>query len=159
MLFRSPEIEYVDATLFDADRDWDYLVDRILLLLGPDGARAALEKFEPEGMETALARSREALAIPSATMRDLVQRDPLGLVLSLRSRFAGNKGFSQFDPSAEGYVSSDGRSRMVIAKPTGPAFDADFCAVLLAELADIEQRVISERVKDELAFEIGRAHV
>ena len=152
-----PEIEYVDATLFDADRDWDYLVDRILLLLGPDGASEALEKFELEGMETALLRSREALAIPSATMRDLVQRDPLGLVLSLRSRFAGNKGFSQFDPTAEGYVSSDGRSRMVIAKPTGPAFDADFCAELLVALADVKRRVLSELVPyglvtDEPAF-------
>ena len=147
-----PEIEYVDAALFDADRDWDYLVDRILLLLGRDGASEALEKFEPEGMETALLRSRAALAIPSATMRDLVQRDPLGLVLSLRSRFAGNKGFSQFDPTAEGYVSSDGRSRMVIAKPTGPAFDADFCAQLLVALADVERRVLSELMSDEPAF-------
>ena len=147
-----PQIEYVDATLFDADRDWDYLVDRILLLLGRDGASQALETFEPEGMEAALLRSREALTIPSASMRDLVQRDPLGLVLSLRSRFVGNKGFSQFDPTAEGYVSSDGRSRMVIAKPTGPAFDADFCAELLAELAAVERRVLSELESDELAF-------
>ena len=139
-----PEIEYVDATLFDPGRDWDYLLDRILLLLGRDRAGEALEKFEPEGMETALVRAREALTIPSATMRDLVQRDPLGLVLALRSRFAGNKGFSQFDPAAEGYVSSDGRARLVIAKPTGPAFDADFCAELIAELADVERRVLSE---------------
>ena len=138
--------------MFDADRDWDYLVDRILLLLGRDGASQALETFEPEGMEAALLRSREALTIPSASMRDLVQRDPLGLVLSLRSRFVGNKGFSQFDPTAEGYVSSDGRSRMVIAKPTGPAFDADFCAELLAELAAVERRVLSELESDELAF-------
>ena len=147
-----PQIEHVDATLFDADRDWDYLVDRILLLLGRDGASEALEKFEPEGMEAALLRSREALTIPSATMRDLVQRDPLGLVLSLRPRFVGNKAFSQFDPTAEGYVSSDGRSRMVIAKPTGPAFDADFCAELLAELAAVERRVLSELESDELVY-------
>ena len=138
-----PQIAYVDAALFDSGRDWDYLLDRILLLLGPEGARNALARFQPESLEAALLRSREALTIPGTSVRELIQRDPLGLVLDLRSRFAGNKAFSQFDPAADGYVSSDGRSRLVIAKPIGPAFDAAFCKELLDELADVEKRVRS----------------
>jgi len=138
-----PQIAYVDAALFDSGRDWDYLLDRILLLLGPEGARNALARFQPESLEAALLRSREALTIPGTSVRELIQRDPLGLVLDLRSRFAGNKAFSQFDPAADGYVSSDGRSRLVIAKPIGPAFDAAFCKEILDELADVEKRVRS----------------
>jgi predicted RND superfamily exporter protein len=136
-----PQIAYVDAALFDSGRDWDYLLDRILLLLGPEGARNALARFQPDSLEAALLRSREALTIPGTSVRELIQRDPLGLALDLRSRFAGNEGFSQFDPAAEGYVSSDGSSRLVIAKPIGPAFDAEFCKVLLDELADVDRRV------------------
>jgi len=141
-----PQIEYVDAAFFGPGRDWDYLLDRVLLLLGPEGARSALAKFEPENLEAALLRSREALTIPGTSVRELIQRDPLGLVLDLRSRFAGNKAFSQFDPAADGYVSSDGRSRLVIAKPIGPAFDATFCKELLDELADVEKRVRATNV-------------
>ncbi|HEX9724048.1 MAG TPA: MMPL family transporter, partial [Vicinamibacteria bacterium] len=138
-----PQIAYVDAALFDSGRDWDYLLDRVLLLLGPEGARKALARFQPGSLEAALLRSREALAIPGTSARELIQRDPLGLVLDLRSRFAGNKGFSEFDPAADGYVSSDGSSRLVIAKPIGPAFDAAFCKELLDELASVESRVRS----------------
>ena len=138
-----PQIAYVDAALFDSGRDWEYLFDRILLLLGREGARSALARFQPEALDAALLRSRDALTLPGTSMRELVQRDPLGLLLDLRSRFARNQGFSQFDPAADGYVSSDGGSRLVIAKPVGPAFDAAFCKDLLDELADVERRVRS----------------
>lgn len=138
-----PQIAYVDAALLDSGRDWGYLLDRILLLLGREGARNALARFQPEGMEAALLRAREALTIPGTSVGELIQRDPLGLALDLRSRFADNKGFSQFDPAADGYLSSDGRSRLVIAKPIGPAFDVAFCKELLDELAGVERRVRS----------------
>jgi len=138
-----PQIAYVDAALFDSGRDWDYLLDRILLLLGREGARSALARFQQESLEAALLRSREALAIPGTSARERIQRDPLGLVVDLLSRFAGDKGFSQFDAAADGYLSSDGRSRLVIAKPIEPAFDAAFCKELLDELADVERRVRS----------------
>jgi hypothetical protein len=136
-----PQIEYVDAALLGDDRDWSYLLDRVLLLLGPDAAEEALGRFEPDGMAEALSRAREALAIPSVAMRELVRQDPLGLVLGLREKFAANKSFSLFDPSQEGYVSADGGSRLVIAKPKGPALDADFCKELLDGLDEVERRV------------------
>ncbi len=139
-----PQIAYVDAALFDSGRDWDYLLDRILLLLGREGAGNALAKFQGEGLSAALRRSREALTVPGTSVRELIQRDPLGLVAELRSRFAANTGFSQFDPTADGYLSSDGSSRLLIAKPIGPAFDASFCKELLDQLAELEERVRAE---------------
>src|SRR5436305_959076 len=38
----APEIETVDAQLFEPGKDWSYLSDRELLLLGPADAPAAL---------------------------------------------------------------------------------------------------------------------
>ncbi len=138
-----PKVAYVEAAFTDSGRDWDYLFDRVLLLLGRESAEAALARFRPENLGAALARTRDALTVPGASMRDAVQRDPLGLLPDLRARFAGNRGFAQFDPAADGYVSVDGRSRLVIVKPTGPAFDADFCRELLGELGEVEGRVRS----------------
>ncbi len=136
-----PQIDYVDARLFDRDRDWNYLFDRILLLLGPEQARAALDRFEPDNMRAMLLHSREALTVPSLSVRDLVQSDPLGLAQPLSSRFADNKSFFQFDPFQDGYVSKDGGWRLVIAKPTGRATDGDFCKDLHIELAAVGEHV------------------
>jgi uncharacterized protein len=146
-----PKIAYVEAKFVDSGRDWDYLFDRVLLLLGPPGAENALSRFSPENLGAALVSAREALTIPGASVRDAVQRDPLGLLQDLRIRFAGNRGFSQFDPSEDGYLSSDGRSRLVIAKPIEPPFDAVFCAELLEDLHEVEQRVRSAAASEVLS--------
>ena len=138
-----PKVSYVEAAFTDSGRDWDYLFDRVLLLLGKEGAEAALARFRAENIGPALGRARDALTVPGTAVRDAVQRDPLGLLPDLRNRFAGNRGFAQFDPAANGYVSADGRSRLVIVKPTGPPFDADFCRELLGELEKVEGRVRS----------------
>jgi hypothetical protein len=45
-LRHAPEIESVDAQLFEPGKDWSYLSDRELYLLGADGAAAALARFE-----------------------------------------------------------------------------------------------------------------
>ncbi|MHB8533736.1 MAG: MMPL family transporter [Solirubrobacteraceae bacterium] len=48
------------------------------------------------------------------------------------------RGFVSFDAAAEGYISPDGHSRLVIVKPKGPPFDTDFCKALFARLAAVE---------------------
>jgi len=48
------------------------------------------------------------------------------------------KGFVSFDPSQDGYVSADGRSRMILAQPKGAPFDTAFCAGLFQRLTEIE---------------------
>ena len=50
-LRKAPEIESVDAQLFDADKDWSYLADRELFLLGPAGAAEALARFRPPALD------------------------------------------------------------------------------------------------------------
>jgi predicted RND superfamily exporter protein len=137
-LRHAPEIESVDAQLFEPGKDWSYLSDRELYLLGADGAAAALARFRSPRLDGEIAHARDLLSMPSAQIKALVQQDPLGLLTMLRDRMGREKGFVSFDPTQEGYVSPDGRSRLVLVKPKGPPFNTDFCKALFARLSAVE---------------------
>ena len=137
-------IESVDAGVGDASRDWSYLLDRQLLLFGADGIEAALARFTPAGLDAALAAARERLTLPSSDLKALVQQDPLGLLIDLRERWAGQGLPFVRDAAARGYVSSDGRARLVMAKPVEPPFDAGFARALLARLQSFRAELPAE---------------
>jgi predicted RND superfamily exporter protein len=138
----APEIESVDAQLFEPGKDWGYLYDRELYLLGPDGAREALARMQAPKLDEALARAREVLlTAPTTDIKQYVQQDPLALLRLVGDRFGGQKGLATFDPTQPGYVSPDGRARLVIVKPRGAPFDTDFCKALFSRLDAIERRV------------------
>lgn len=137
-LRKAPEIASVNAELFDEIDDWGYLLERSLLLVGPESAREALNRFTPLGMAEALVRSRALLAMPSPDAKAYVQQDPLGLGQMLRDRLVRSRAPVDVDSTARGYVSRDGQSRLVIAKPVRPPFDTSFCKALFARLAEIE---------------------
>ena len=138
------EIGKVDAGLFDAGKNWAYLQERTFQLIGPAQTRAALARFDDAGMRDALARSRDLISTPSPEMRRLVQADPLGLLSLVRDHFAADRSLANLDVSRRGYVSADGRSRLVLASPTGPPFDSDFCHRLFDRLATVEAGARSE---------------
>jgi predicted RND superfamily exporter protein len=148
-LRKAPEIESVDAALFDEVQDWNYLFDRELLLLGPDHVGAALARFGPSEMARALSQSRSLLAVSTPAVKAYVQQDPLGLLPLLRDRLGRGRALVDFDPTQTGYVSRDGRSRLVIAKPVRPPFDTDFCKRLFARLASVEQAARFTRSEGE----------
>jgi predicted RND superfamily exporter protein len=137
-LRKSPEIASVDAQLFDEVKDWDYLLDRELLLLGPDQIPTALARFDLANMSAELARARSLLTVSSPEVKAYVQQDPLGLLSLLRDRLGRGRALVDFDPTQTGYVSRDGRSRLVMAKPVRPPFDTAFCKSLFERLAQVE---------------------
>jgi predicted exporter len=137
-LRRAPEIASVDAELFDDLKDWNYLFDRALLLLGRDQAEAALARFTAPGMAGQLAQSRSLLAVSSPQVKAYVQQDPLGVLGLLRDKLGHGRALVEFDPTRRGYVSRDGRSRIVMAKPIRPPFDTEFCKHLFARLSEVE---------------------
>jgi len=137
-LRKAPEIASVDADLFDDVKDWNYLFERELLLLGKPAAATALTRLSPNAMAAALSRSRDLLAVSSPEVKAYVQQDPLGLLPLLRDRLGGGRALVRFDPTQRGYVSADGRSRLVIANPVRPPFDTAFCKRLFARLATVE---------------------
>jgi predicted RND superfamily exporter protein len=137
-LRKAPEIASVDAEMFDDVKDWNYLFDRELLLLGKDQARLALARFDPPEMADELTQARGLLAVSSPQVKAYVQQDPLGLLGLLRDRLGRGRSLVEFDPTQKGYVSRDGRSRLVMAQPVRPPFDTDFCKRLFDRLAEIE---------------------
>jgi len=82
--------------------------------------------------------------MPSAQVKALVQTDPLGLLTMLRDRMSREKSLVSFDPSQEGYVSQDGRGRLVVVKPKGAPFDTDFCKALFQRLSAVESAARQE---------------
>lgn len=141
-LGKAPEIDQIDTGRLDTSRDWSYLADRLLLLLDEQQLEAALARFQPGGMREALEASRKLLTLPSPAVTTMVRQDPLGL-FSLLRRQIGSAGVS-LGASASGYVTPDGRSRLVIARPGSPPFDTDFSRRLFERLDAIEQAIRRE---------------
>ena len=90
-------------------------------------------------MSRALDRTRDALTVPSAQLKALVREDPLGLSDLLRERFSDESNAVTGASAEDGYVSPDGRNRLLIVKPRRPPFDVDFCRALLNRLDGIER--------------------
>ncbi|HEY8550838.1 MAG TPA: MMPL family transporter [Vicinamibacterales bacterium] len=146
-LAHTPGIDRVDTGPGDPSRDWGYLADRLLLILGED-LDEALDHFDPARLPAQLASTRELLTLPSPEMTALVRSDPLGLFLMMRERLAGVSAGMKVDTAGGAYVSSDGRSRLVLARPAQPPFDTDFSKALFARLAALERTLTRETAED-----------
>ena len=134
----APEIEWVDAGTAGPDRDWAWLADHQLLLLRGAALNAALDRLQPDGMGRALESSRQLLAVPSDAVQHLVSQDPLDWFGLLRGQLGGSRAGVSLGLTDAGYVSADGRRRLVIAKPRRPPFDTAFSHQLLDRLHAIE---------------------
>ena len=141
----SPEIEWVDAGTAGPDRDWAWLADHQLLLLRGGALNTALGRLQPDGMTHALESSRQLLAVPSDAVQRLVSEDPLDWFGLLRQQLGGARAGVSLGLTDAGYVSPDGRRRLVIVKPTRPPFDTTFSRQLLDRLQTITRTVAAAR--------------
>ncbi len=121
-LRQAPEIESVDAQLFEPGKDWGYLSDRELYLLGTDGAgRGDWPAFDrrsstaeisacPGSPVDAVSRHQSARSAGSARAADDAARsyESREGIRRVRSLYAGR-----------GTSVADGRSRLVVVKPKG----------------------------------------
>jgi hypothetical protein len=122
-LRQAPEVTQVDAGVADGTRNFSWLQDRELLLLGGKPLDAALERLSASGIPAAVASRRELLALPSSEMADMVRHDPLGLAEIVSDALGSTTPGLSASVVRRGYVSEDGRSRLVIAQPARPPFD------------------------------------
>ena len=136
-LREAPEIARVDAGVVDRDRDFGWLADHELLLLGGRSLEQALHRLSVDGMPAAVAARRDLLTVPSEEVAQLVRQDPAGLFDLLRDAIAGAQTGIAIGVSADGYLTKDGRSRLVIARPRRPPYDAEFSRALDARLQQI----------------------
>jgi uncharacterized protein len=152
-LAHAPEVGRVDTGLLDPSRDWRYVADRLLLVLEPQHRREALSRFQPERLTQQLLKTRELLSLPGPDVASWVRRDPLGLLPLMRDQLsgmsparadaAGADTVPQGDAVGGGYVTLDGRSRLVVARPVRPPFDTAFSRQLFDRLAAIECATIA----------------
>ncbi len=126
LLRREPDIARVDTQLFDPGKDWSYVFDHVFMLLGPEATAGALRRLTADDMRDDLSKARERLRLPSPAIKELVRQDPFNYLSLLRERLSAANAFVRIDPAAEGYVSKDGRARLVIATPIHPPFDLTF---------------------------------
>jgi uncharacterized protein len=143
----SPDIAHVDSGFFGSGHDWSYLADRQLLLFDAGTLPRALDRLQPSGMEAALARSRDLLALPSEPLKALIRQDPIGLLPLLRQRMSGGTTLP-VDPTVEGYVSGDGRRRLLIVEPTEPPFDTAYARRVLREIEEARTALTSAPADD-----------
>lgn len=132
----APEIDRVDTGVADPSRNIGWLADRQLLLLDDRTLDEALDRLRPTGLSAAVANRRELLTLPSSNVADLVRHDPAGL-FELTQKALGGRGPNGMEG---GYVTPDGSSRLVIAHPSRPPYDAAFSRALDARLRDIRAR-------------------
>jgi predicted RND superfamily exporter protein len=133
----APELARVDAGVVDRSRDFAWLADHQLLLLHGPALDDALRRLSPKGMTAAIAERRDLLTVPSADVAQLVRQDPLGLFDLMRTALGGAQAGINIGVSADGYVTTDGRSRLVIARPKRPPYDGEFSRALDRRLQQI----------------------
>jgi uncharacterized protein len=133
----APEIARVDTGTVDRTRDFGWLADHQLLVLHGRALDDALHRLAPDGMSSAIAARRDLLTVPSADVAQLVRQDPLGLFDLLRDALGGAQAGINIGVGADGYVTKDGRSRLLIARPKRPPYDAEFSRALDARLQQI----------------------
>jgi predicted exporter len=133
----APEIEWVDPGTAGPDRDWGWLADHQLLLLRGRAFDAALSRLHPDGMAAALASTRQLLTMPSPAVAALVRQDPLDFFGLLREQLGGRRAGIAVGVTEGGYVTTDGRHRLVVAKPRRPPYDTTFSHQLMARLESI----------------------
>jgi predicted RND superfamily exporter protein len=132
----APEIDRVDTGMADESRNVGWLADRQLLLLDDSTLGEALDRLRPKGLSAAVASRRELLTLPSSNVADLVRYDPAGL-FELTQKALGGGALGGMEG---GYVTPDGSSRLVIAYPNRPPYDAEFSRALDARLRNIGAR-------------------
>ena len=142
-LRRTPGITRVDTGLVDGSRDLTWFADRRLLLAG-GRIEEALGRFQGEPLRAALRSSRALLSVPSADVTNMVRYDPLGLFALLRDELGGTQAGVNLGMIEGGYVSKDGRSRLLIAKPAAPPFDAAFSRRLMSALDALRGEMTAE---------------
>ncbi|HEY7499051.1 MAG TPA: MMPL family transporter [Vicinamibacterales bacterium] len=130
----TPGITRVDTGRLDRSRDLNWLGDRRLLLLSDDRLRQALRRFEGDTLRQTLRSRRALLTVPSPAVADMVRHDPLALFDLVRDELGAAQAGVNLGVNDAGYVSADGQSRLLIAKPERPPFDGEFSRALMGRL-------------------------
>jgi len=160
----APELAHVDSGHVDTSRDWSWLAERELMLLDEGSLSQVLARLQPAAMPALLASTRELLAIPSPEIAALIKDDPFGVHDLLRRQLSGAEMVLPIGSTDRGYLSRDGRQRLVVARPVFPPYDTAFAHALFERLRAIEREQAQhvgtggEDVRPPLTVEFAGGH-
>lgn len=151
-------VERVEYRL-EADADFlELFYDHALLFLPPERLPELASRLTDEAIMEQLERNRLQLTSPTAPFsQELITNDPLELMPLFLNRLLGARGMLQIDLSDGYYLSRDGRSLIMLVKPTGAWQDLEFDERLLAAVrqAGAEVRAAWEEGEQSSAEKIA----
>jgi len=130
------------------ERFLDLFYRNALLFLPPERLDDLEHKLSDEAIRRQIRQRRLSLASPTATLTEgLVTQDPLDLMPLFLNRLMGHRGALKLDLSDGYYLSTDGRTLIMLVEPKRPAQDMAFDRELL-DAANQAARETQEEIRD-----------
>ena len=140
--------DLIDRIEYRLEPDADVLelfFENALMFLPPERMPELAEMLSHEAISRKMHENRLIMASPMGEFtKDLMQKDPLGLMPLFLNRFFGNRQGVQVNMSDGYYLSQDGRKLIMLVKPTGAWQDMKFNERLLAMVKQVEAEVRGE---------------
>ena len=128
----------------------DLFYQNALLFLPPERLPQLAQKLSDEAIQERLREIPLRLALPTAPLTsDQIQNDPLELTALFLNRLLTNRGVLPFDLTDGYYLSRDGHSLILLAKPVHESQSLDFDRQLLTAVRSVERETLA-LLKQEL---------
>lgn len=151
----SPHLTGVQSRLEDPTRLAEAVLHHAVLFLDKDGLARLEERLSPEGLAARAADIRATVETPlSLVGKEFMVRDPLGLLPLLLGRVSRTPSALKVDFASGYYLSADHSMVLILAKPTRPAQDIAFDAMLFDDLEERIARARARLAEDE-GIELG----
>lgn len=148
-------VDHVEYRLQPDDDFLELFYDNALLFLPPDELPSIVTALSDDAIRRRMAENRAALASPTGPfVEELLINDPLRLMPLFANRLMGSRGVLRVDLSGGYYLAVDGRSLILLIKPTQPWQDLEFDERLLtaARQAELDTRdLLREQGQSEIA--------
>jgi len=148
------ESELVERIEYRLDPGADFLevfYDNALMYLVPERLPDLAAKLSDTAIHERMEQNRLSLSSPTAAFtEELMINDPLGLMPLFFDRPMGGLGNLNVDLSDGYYLAKDGRTLIMLIKPTGSWQDLEFDERLMAMVQQVEQSV-HDQLAEELA--------
>lgn len=147
----------VERVEYRLDPGADFLevfYENALLYLPPQRLPDLESRLSDRAILAQMERNRLSLSSPTAAFtEDLMINDPLGLMPLFFDRSMGNLGNLRVDLTDGYYLAQDGRTLIMLIKPSGSWQDIKFDQRLMAAVRQAEQEVHAE-IRRELGAEV-----
>jgi len=128
-----PLVRYVEHKLDTSGPFFDFLRRNQMLFLPPARFEELASKFSDEAIRAQVGDNRRQLTGPASVLaKRLLESDPLQISPLFFEAVLRNRGPIRFDLSAGYYLSKDGRSLLLVVKPTRPSQDIAYTKRLVA---------------------------